>query len=1214
MKRLVVIVASVLMLIGTAFAQHDILNKITPELQKELDSRTAANEQFRIIIMMADQYDQNVMARQIQYIDKVHRREFVVNELQKFAKTNQHELLQLLEESAKKNTVKDLTSFWIFNGISCVTNRETVAWLAQRKDIRLIESDELRNMLPQSESPVRIKEQKYALAWHVSRVHANNVWSYNGSTGYDGSGVVVAIIDTGVNYNHADLADHMWYPVPGSLGDTLDGYPGYDFANKDKNPLDDNGHGTHCAGIAAGDGTSGTMTGIAPNASIMAIKVMNASGTGSSDLIMNAIQFAIANGANVVSMSLGGPGEPGSDAYREIFFNMMNAGVVASVCAGNDGEKYRIYAVPVNVESPGSCPPPWHNPDQTLTGGLSAVVTVGASNRNDRKATFSSFGPCTWTSGNSGNYLGDYNDYPYTAGNSTEIGLIKPDIIAPGVSILSCSHSNNTGHVLMSGTSMATPLVSGIMALMLQADPTLSPTQIDSLLETTAVPVDFKITKNNYTGAGRADALAAIDAIFTTATQPTNLSLCTRGGDVCLTWTASTSAPLGYKIYCDNELLNPTETIYETTYTDKNAGTGKHIYYVRAIDDNHRQSIRSNAVICYIEPYATIPENLTVSYDDAEAVLDWDASSTKCNEVTSKDLYFTLSPTTFYNKYVLNKTNFWGIKYEPEELRRYEGMSIDQISVGINATSLTHTIRIYRGTLYGNTTGAPVFTQSFTPTCRKREIQTITLETPYLLDDISEDLWITCSVDLGNGVEYPVVIDPYNGFSSNCFYWASEDNPNSIIWNSVSRYAACIKAHLTRTTYYTPTYNVYFNNESEANELSEATYTDNAPTLYSGDNTYYVTSQIVNNESFPSNDAKIVVIDNAQTENSLAIDESLVYLIENGGTLTVSDTLTNTDPNRLVIKDGGQLVNNSQDVQATMQKDIEAYTADGGWYTIASPFVSYDPAAELTTTNYDLYGYNEAGNSEGMEWINYKSDTFDLTSGAGYLYAHNPTVTVAMRGTLNSGNYTQTVDLSYANNKTSIKGYNLLGNPTAHSISYSKTSDVSDGYYYLANDSAWTYTTETTVPAGRGFLVKANAADQSVTLNPQNRNETVENGQYIFLSIGDATTYIKLNKGVSMPLLDFKGSHSNFYLTFDHQPYVMLVRDGADAIDLRYEPIHDGTQTLTVDTQGLGLDYLHLIDNLTNEDIDLLATPNYTFEAKTTDDASRFRLVFVHKD
>ena len=274
----------------------------------------------------------------------------------------------------------------------------------------------------------------------------------------------------------------------------------------------------------------------------------------------------------------------------------------------------------------------------------------------------------------------------------------------------------------------------------------------------------------------------------------------------------------------------------------------------------------------------------------------------------------------------------------------------------------------------------------------------------------------------------------------------------------------------------------------------------------------------------------------------------------------------------------------------------------------------------LASEAYDLYAYSEAGGSDGKEWVNYKPNgTFSLAAGTGYLYAHNPATTLRMAGTLSSGNYASTVNLGYANSNANLRGFNLLGNPTAHEIVFSKSGQVSDGYYYLDNSDHWIYTTENTVPVGRGFLVKANATGQTVTLNPQNRSavETVrtpsQSAPYLCLQIGDEKAYVKLGEGVSMPLLGFNGSRSSLYLTRDREPYVMLVRDGADAIDLGFEPKQAGRVSMVAHTEGLAIDYLHLVDLLTGADVDLLAegSVTYTFEAAPSDGTMRFVLRFA---
>ena len=338
------------------------------------------------------------------------------------------------------------------------------------------------------------------------------------------------------------------------------------------------------------------------------------------------------------------------------------------------------------------------------------------------------------------------------------------------------------------------------------------------------------------------------------------------------------------------------------------------------------------------------------------------------------------------------------------------------------------------------------------------------------------------------------------------------------------------------------------------------------------------------------------------------------HSVRSGVVLTANKVLgmdMMNETNNLTIDDGAQFIHNVNGVKATMKKSIVGFVGEDGWYTIASPMTNLAPdEANLTDGDFDLYAYQE---NADLEWSNYKDNGFTLATGYGYLYAHRPNIGLSMSGILNNGNSSETVDLSYASSIEELKGFNLLGNPTAHDIVFTKSQGVSDGYYYLDNGSSWIYTTSNSVPAGRGFLVKANASGQTVTLNPQGKGEADAKGRYLCLSVGDEKVFVELSEGVSMPLMEWKGQHASFYLTQGQQPYSMLVRNGADIIDLCYEARKNGMATLIADTQGLGLDYLHLVDIVAGVNVDLLATPNYSFEAKTTDPTLRFKLVFNAK-
>ncbi len=488
--------------ISVANAQTSSINwnKIDPELRADIENSTRDNQMYRIIVVMTERYDQSVFERATRNMDKQTRREYVMGEMKRFTSESQSNVLGIMRNQ-NTDAVSNLQQFWIFNGFSCMATASVIETLSNRGDISMICSDKERQMIPDTEDAEYVPQR--GNAWNVTKVNADDVWTYYGSTGYTGKGVVVAVIDTGVNYNHTDIKDNMWdggseYP-----------YHGYDFVNSDNNPIDDHSHGTHCAGTVAGYGTNGTQTGMATGAKIMALKVLNSSGNGEDGPIVNAMEFAMEHGADIVSLSLGASGVGGYWYYRDTMVTLLNAGVVASVAAGNDGDELNKYPIPYNIGAPGNCPPPYLHPDQKdiLDGGLSATISVGATDQNDVHTYFTSVGPATWSTGS---YIGNYNDYPYSANSNTLIGLIRPDVAAPGYQIVSLTHNSNTGYCTKNGTSMATPCVAGVMALMLEANPDLTPRQIDSILEHTAVRCEGATSKSNYTGSGRIDAYAAV--------------------------------------------------------------------------------------------------------------------------------------------------------------------------------------------------------------------------------------------------------------------------------------------------------------------------------------------------------------------------------------------------------------------------------------------------------------------------------------------------------------------------------------------------------------------------------------------------------------------------------------------------------------------------------------------------------------------------------
>ena len=459
------------------------------------------NGKIKINIILSEQSDAVALLRETEYFStKQARRQYVVESLQRQAKASQADLLNLLEEMESNGLVEDIRPLWIVNSISCRADGIAIEGLRQRNDILALYHCEESQWLFDDASVPAPRGDGREIAENLLMVNADQVWEQ----GYTGQEVLIAIIDTGVSLTHADLQGRFW--------DGGAEYPnhGYDFYSHDNDPTDESGHGTHVAGTICGTGVSGTRTGVAPDAKIMALKVFDSNELTDETVWVEAMQFAVEHGADVLNMSLGRPLPNASVKLmtRQACDNTLAAGVVAAVCAGNVQQMQSIIPIPYNIYSPGDCPPPYLHPEQMVNaGGTSCVVCVGAIDFNGNLAGFSSLGPSVWTD------VAQYNDYPYSPGSNTAIGLIRPDVCAPGVNIKSLDYSNNTGYTLKNGTSMATPCVAGTIALMLSKEPELTPAQIDEILERTAVGTRRGNQKDNSFGAGCIDALAAVNAV-----------------------------------------------------------------------------------------------------------------------------------------------------------------------------------------------------------------------------------------------------------------------------------------------------------------------------------------------------------------------------------------------------------------------------------------------------------------------------------------------------------------------------------------------------------------------------------------------------------------------------------------------------------------------------------------------------------------------------
>ncbi|PAX46856.1 S8 family peptidase [Brunnivagina elsteri] len=273
--------------------------------------------------------------------------------------------------------------------------------------------------------------------WGDDMVKAPEAWA----KGYTGEGIVVAVLDTGVDRNHEDLKNNIWKNTKEIEGNGKDddgnGYVddvyGWNFDSNNNNTIDVDGHGTHVSGTIAAEKNDKGATGVAYNSKIMAVKVLDDSGSGSYDSIAKGIRYAVDNGAKVINMSLGGGSS--NQVMQEALQYASSKGTIVVMAAGNSGSSSPIY-------------PARYAKD---TG-----VAVGAVDKDGKQASFSN---------RSGNDKLTY-------------------VTAPGVSIYSTVPNN--GYENYSGTSMAAPHVAGVVALMLSANPNLSDSQVRQILADTS--------------------------------------------------------------------------------------------------------------------------------------------------------------------------------------------------------------------------------------------------------------------------------------------------------------------------------------------------------------------------------------------------------------------------------------------------------------------------------------------------------------------------------------------------------------------------------------------------------------------------------------------------------------------------------------------------------------------------------------------------------
>lgn len=364
-------------------------------------------------------------------------------------------------------------------------------------------------------------------------------------------------------------------------------------------------------------------------------------------------------------------------------------------------------------------------------------------------------------------------------------------------------------------------------------------------------------------------------------------------------------------------------------------------------------------------------------------------------------------------------------------------------------------------------------------------------------------------------------------------------------------------------------------------------------------------------------DAAITVNSNTAINQSIMINSGSIT-INNGYTLTATSTNTITNPTaaNLIIEDGGQIIlPEDASVNATVKRSVTGSSkGDAVWEAFASTI--NNPAigsTNLITGTYDLYMYDE---SADKEWVNYKAHTSyfaNLTNSRGYLYRNATTMDITIEGALNTSDISD-YTLSRSGDP-SIIGFNFVGNP--YQMDIYKGVAISNTYletgYYVLDGGAWSVRDDdVAIAPGAGILVQANSTgdgkkldvtytNASAKANHDNIMFTVANSEYSDIAYAMFDEGHGLNKishrNQDVPMLYIPQNDENFAIA--------MMSDDTKAFDLNFKAMTTGKYTLSCKTKG-NFRYLHIIDRLTGEDVDMLLEDEYSFIGSKNDNENRF--------
>jgi len=678
---------------------------------------------------------------------------------------------------------------------------------------------------------------------------------------------------------------------------------------------------------------------------------------------------------------------------------------------------------------------------------------------------------------------------------------------------------------------------------------------------------------------------------------PSNLSAQFNGNSVALTWDGSAQAS-SYNLYCNEALIANVNT---TSYTHDNPAFGDLTYFVKGVDDLGDESEASNTVTLTHAYGGPVVNDLTARLSGNNIQVSW----TPLTGESATLRYATIQGSYYIGGYT-GTSNYWAVRFPASLLVDYAGMALVSISNYI-AKAGNYYLYAYQCTT-NIPTGETIISNSG-PYNLSTGNKTISFDPVYL--DPTKDLWVVFKT---TDIDGPITMVSTSTEEGNYHSY------NGTSWNQWEGRTWPIAAGITDGTY---TYNLYRNGEAIGTNMTATNYTDsnrnNTASYYTVRTNYY------GRESAASNGVGYAIGQAFLSSLSLGSNDQMT--VTEGSKLTVSGSLTNTNPANLILENGAELVHNSASVKATVKKTVTPPSDDDyGWYFIASPVTeTVTPTAENGFLNgaYDLYYYNEPT----YYWMNYEYSPFDINHQKGYLYANETTdgTTLQFAGTLTPSNNSVIIN-NLSHSASSLNGFNLVGNPfacnatvgedfyvvnntTGKVILASNTAEIAPcaGIFVKAteNDASVTFTkaTSSVEPSSSSFDIVVKRAAQPTKDGVPTGSTTLDRAR---VHLSDAETLEKFSIG--------DGEGSVIYFPQNGQDLAVACANGQNEMPLNFKAAKNGTYTLAFEVENLDLDYLHLIDNMTGEEVDVLAMPTYTFEAKTSDYASRFHLVFAENE